>query len=246
VLAITAAYDAPKRGFVLNDRWRRFLKPPWLPAACALLVTATAAARVAGYEPGWLGVVQLVPTIVLLVTLAAALDIALSGWAPGANDNASGVAVALQLFDELSREPPDALVPVLLLAGAGHPLPRAAARYLGLPAERVMLLEVGPCGAGAPAWNARHPQVRAAAERAAAALGLPEARRPRQPATRLPAVRIAALDERGLTPRAHQPDDTTVDRAAMDAALDLALGVVDALDAELRGSLAPSGPRWAR
>jgi hypothetical protein len=246
VLAITAAYDAPKRGFVLNDRWRRYLRPRWLPAACAVVVTAAAAARVAGYEPGWLGPVQLVPTIVLLVTFAAALDIALSGWAPGANDNASGVAVALALFDELSREPPHMLTPVLLLSGAGHPLPRGAGRYLGLPAERVTLLELGPCGAGTPAWNARHPQVRAAAETAAEALGLPVGRRPRLPATRLPAIRIAALDEHGLTPRAHQPDDTTVDGAPMDAALDLALGVVDALDADLRGSRAPSGPRPAR
>jgi hypothetical protein len=246
VLAITAAYDAPKRGFVLNDRWRRFLKPRWLPAACGVAVTATAAARVAGYEPGWLGAVQLVPTIVLLVTLAAALDVALSGWSPGANDNASGVAVAVQLFDELSREPPHMLTPVLLLAGAGHPLPRGAGRHLDLPAERVMLLEIGPCGAGTPAWNAPHPQVRAAAEKAADALGLAAGHSPRRPATRLPAIRIAALDERGLAPRAHQPDDTTVDAATMDAALDLALGVVDALDADLRGSRAPSGPRSAR
>ena len=164
VLAITAAYDAPKRGLVLNDRWRRFLRPRWLPAAAAVLVTAAAAARVAGYEPGWLGAVQLVPTVVLLVTLAAAVDVALSDWAPGANDNASGVAVAVQLFDELKRDPPAVLEPVLILTGAGHALPRAAGRYLGLPSERVMLLELGPCGAGTPAWNARHPQVRAAAD----------------------------------------------------------------------------------
>jgi hypothetical protein len=230
VLAITAAYDAPRRGLVLNDRWRRFLKPRWLPAACAVAVTAAAAARVAGYEPGWLGPVQLVPTVVLLVAVAAELDIALSEWAPGANDNASGVAVAIQLFDELKRDPPEQLQPVLILIGAGHALPRTAGRYLGLPAERVMLLEVGPCGAGTPAWNARHPQVRAAAERATGALRLSTGHRPRLPATRLPAIRIAALDDRGLTPRAHQPDDTTVDDATLGATLDLALGVVDALD----------------
>jgi hypothetical protein len=230
VLAITAAYDAPKRGLVLNDRWRRFPWPRRLPTAGAVLVTAAAAARVAGYEPGWLGPVQLVPTVALLVTVAAALDIALSEWAPGANDNASGVAVAIQLFDELKRDPPAILEPVLILTGAGHALPRAAGRYLGLPPERVMLLEVGPCGAGAPAWSARHPQVRAAAEEASATLAIAARHRPRRPATRLPAIRIAALDERGLTPRAHQPDDTDVDAPTMDAALDLALGVVDALD----------------
>jgi hypothetical protein len=246
VLAITAAYDAPKRGFVLNDRWRRYLRPRWLPAACGAAVTTAAVARVAGYEPGWLGAVQLVPTIVLLIATAAAADIALSDWAPGANDNASGVAVALALLDELTREPPQRLAPVLLLAGAGHPLPRAAARYLGLPSQRVMLLELGPCGAGTPAWAARHPQVCAAAEQASAALNLPAGHTPRRPATRLPAIRIAALDERGITPRAHQPDDTEAEEATMNAALDLALGVVDALDADLRGSRAPSGPPLAR
>jgi hypothetical protein len=231
VLAITAAYDAPKRGLVLNDRWRRYRVPTWLPAACGGLIVAAAAARVAGYDPGWLGAVQLVPTVVLLFVLAAALDVALSDFSPGANDNASGVAVALALFDELKRDPPRRLSPALLLTGAGHALPRTAGRFLVLPAERVVVLELGPCGAGTPAWSARHGQVRAAAERATAALGLEDGRRPRNPATRLPAIRIAALDEHGVAPHAHQADDAEVDEATMDAALDLALGVVDALDA---------------
>lgn len=233
VLAITAAYDAPKRGLVLNDRWRRLRVPGWIPAACGAAIVAAAAARVAGYEPGWLGAVQLVPTVVLLLVLAAAADIALSEFSPGANDNASGVAVALALLDELRREPPRLLSPALLLTGAGHPLPGTAGRFLDLPAERVVVLELGPCGSGTPAWSSRHSQVRAAAENAAAALSLPAGRRPRNPKTRLPAVRIAALDERGLTPRAHQADDTEVDEAAMDASLDLALGVVDALDSAI-------------
>jgi hypothetical protein len=105
----------------------------------------------------------------------------------------------------------------------------------GLGAERVVLLELGPCGAGRPAWAARHPQLRAAASRAADALALPDGPRPRYPAVRVPAIRIACLDERGISPRAHQEDDAPehVDDAAMDAALDLALGVVDALDADL-------------
>jgi hypothetical protein len=233
VLAITAAYDAPKRGLVLNDRWRRHRVPGWIPAACGAVIVAAAVARVAGYEPGWLGALQLVPTVVLLLVLAAAADVALSEFSPGANDNASGVAVALALLDELRREPPRMLSPALLLTGAGHALPRTAGRFLDLPAERVVMLELGPCGAGTPAWYARHSQVRAAAEAAAAALDLPDGRRPRAPATRLPAIRIAALDDRGLTPRAHQADDTEADEAAMDASLDLALGVVDALDSAI-------------
>jgi hypothetical protein len=223
-LVIAAAYDAPRRGLVLNERWRRWRLPRGTLAACGVAVTGTAGARLAGVEAGWLGAVQLVPTIALLVALAAAVDIALSGWAPGANDNASGVAVALALFDELSREPPRTLAPALLLVGAGHTEPRAAKGYVD-----GVLLELGPCGLGRPAVRARHPQAQAAAERAAAALGARTAGD--RPAAA--GVRIACLDDRGIVPRAHQEDDTIVDEAAMEAALDLALAVVDALDGEL-------------
>jgi hypothetical protein len=46
---------------------------------------------------------------------------------------------------------------------------------------------------------------------------------------------MACLDARGIAPRSHQPDDTAehADPAAGNAAVDLALGIVDALDAEL-------------
>jgi hypothetical protein len=243
VLVITAPYDAPRRGLVLNDRWRALLRrvPPWTLAAAGALATAAAAARVADYEPGWLGAAQLVPTLALLVAMAAATDIAPSAVSPGANDGASGVAVAIALFDELERTPPRTLRPAVLFTGAGHAVTRSAARHLkaeGLGSERVVLLELGPCGAGRPAWTARHPQVRAAAERAAAALGIGDGPRPRRADARVPAIRIACLDERGISPRANQEDDTpeAVDAAAMTAALDLALGVVDALDAELAQS----------
>jgi hypothetical protein len=249
-LVIAAAYDAPRRGLLLNDRWRRRLRraPPGALAACALSVVAAAGARVGGVEGVAIGAVQLVPTLVLLVATAAAADIALSDWAPGANDGASGVAVALALYDELAREPPRALAPTLLLVGAGHAGPAALRSHLraeGLTAERAIVLELGPCGAGRPGWRARHPRVEAAAERAADALGPADAaRRPDRPVARLPGVRIACLDARGLTPRAHQEDDTEVDQAAMEAALDLALAIVDALDGELAsgGEPAPSRP----
>ena len=224
-LVIAAAYDAPRRGLVLNERWRALLRraPRGSLAVCGVLVAAAAAARVAGVDGTWLGAVQLVPTVVLLVALAAAADIALSAWAPGANDNASGVAVALAVFEELQREPPRALAPALLLVGAGH----AVRRVMG-----VVALEIGPCGAGRPVLRARHPQARAAADRAAEALGATIGGDP--PAAT--GVRIACVDERGIVPRAHQEDDTVVDEAAMEAALDVALGVVDALDAELSRS----------
>jgi hypothetical protein len=229
-LVIAAAYDAPRRGLVLNERWRALLRraPRAAPAACGALVAAAAAARVAGVDATWLGALQLVPTVVLLCAFAAAIDIALSAWAPGANDNASGVAVALALFGELEREPPRALAPALLLVGAGHAVPGLVRAEL----EDAVLLELGPCGAGFPVLRARHPQARAAAARAGEALGAAAGGEPPAAA----GVRIACVDERGIVPRAHQADDTVVDEAAMEAALDLALGVVDALDVDLSAS----------
>jgi Zn-dependent M28 family amino/carboxypeptidase len=46
------------------------------------------------------------------------VDIALSPATPGANDNASGVATALSLADELDRDPPSHLDVWVLLTGA--------------------------------------------------------------------------------------------------------------------------------
>jgi hypothetical protein len=94
---VAAAYDAPRRGLVLNDRWHARLRrvPYGALAACGAAVTAAAAARTAGIDAAWLGAAQLLPTLVLLAALAAAIDVALSEHTPGANDNASGVAVAI-------------------------------------------------------------------------------------------------------------------------------------------------------
>jgi hypothetical protein len=134
------------------------------------------------------------------------------------------------VFDELMRRPPRRLAPALLLVGAGHALPREPVRHLrreGLDAERLVLIELGPCGAGRPVWSARHPQLRAAAERAGDAA--PGGRRAR---ARVPSVRIET----------HGRDEGVQD-AALDAALDLALGIVAALDAELSAPAPATRPR---
>jgi hypothetical protein len=241
-VVLAAPYDAPRRGLVLNDRWRALGRPlgnvrAWL-AGCALVVVGASALRLQDIDAVWVGAVQLVPTIALIAALAAALDIALSEFSPGAG-NAAAAAVAVAAYDELAHEVPAGLAPALVLYGAGSSGPgtlRAALR--GADPRRTVVLDLGPCAGGAPAWASRHPQLRGAAERAAAALGLePPARRPRRArgTARVPALRIACLDERGIAPRSHQPDDTLelVDPAAAEAALDLCLGTADALAADL-------------
>jgi hypothetical protein len=241
-LLVCAPYDAPRRGLLLNDRWRALGSRlrnvrAWL-ALCALVIAGACALRLADTDGLWLGLVQLVPTVVLIVALAAALDVALSEFSPGA-DHASAAAVALAVHDELERDAPASLAPGLILYGAGASGPEALRRELrGADARRTVLLDIAPCTGGTPAWATGHAQLRRAAELAAGALELPSARRrPGRPrgVRGVPAVRVGCLDERGIAPRSHQPDDTAehADLAAATAALDLALGIADALDAEL-------------
>jgi Peptidase family M28 len=75
-------------------------------------------ARMAGVDAEWLSILQLLPTLVLIVAVFLLIDIALSDVVPGANDNASGVATALGLARELDRDPPEHLNVWVLLTGA--------------------------------------------------------------------------------------------------------------------------------
>jgi hypothetical protein len=256
-LLICARYDAPRGGLVTRDGPRRLavtlrrglrgraLGPRGWVALGLAAVGACAVARALGAEGLAIGAAQFVPTLGLLLALAAAGDVAVAPLSPGAGDNASGVGAAVALHEELRRNPPDALSPALLLYGAvegGAAAVHAHLRREKLDRAEVVVLEVGPCGAGAPAFATAHPQLRRAAERAAEALGgasrAPLRRSGAAGAARsrrLPAIWIGALDVDGIVPRSRQPDDTPdrLDPAAADATLDLALACVDALDAEL-------------
>jgi len=59
----------------------------------------------------------------------------------------------------------------------------------------------------------------------------------------IPALTIGAVDARGLAPRSHQAGDRrqSLDPAALDAVLEFALTLVDAIDAELGRSGSGSG-----
>jgi hypothetical protein len=243
MLLICAPYDAPRRGLVLNDHWRAAAARlgdarPWL-AGCALVIAACAGAREAGIDAVWLGAIQLVPTVVLIAALAAAIDIGLSEFSPGAGP-ASAAAVALAVHQELAADleaPPAGLI--LYGAGASGPHAlRAQLRRERFDKRNTVVIELGPCSDGRPAWRTRHPQLRRAAELAADALELDPPRRRPRPARGVrgfPAVRIACLDERGIAARSHQPDDTAdaADPEAAERAIDLALGITDGLAAEL-------------
>jgi Peptidase family M28 len=265
-LIITANYDSGRTGVAYRDPFRgiaaalrRLLGgvPPgwlaWITIATAWLL-GTAVMRIAGVSKQTVGAVQLVPTVALLIAVPLLLDIAGADWSPGANDNASGVAVALALVSALDAAPPAGVVVDLVLAGAGEGGGIGLRKYLRANRREVqpgnaIVLGVAPSGGGRPRWwlsdgpfiplrySARlrrlcaqivsgEPHLGAAEHRGRGATPALPAR-----ARRLPSIAIGCLDDRGLAPRSHQVRDTSeaVDPKAMDDALQFAVMLADAI-----------------
>ena len=78
--------------------------------------------RMADVDSQLVAVLQLFPTLVLLIGLFALVEIALGDPVPGANDNASGVATVISLAGELDGEQPANLDVWVVLDGAGESL----------------------------------------------------------------------------------------------------------------------------
>jgi Peptidase family M28 len=124
-LLVVAHIDAAKTGFMYGARRIRLLSRfPISPTrlifwsiACLVPVLAL---RAAGIDSGPISLLQLPPTLILLVALFAFVDIELSDVVPGANDNASGVAVAVSLAEELAADRPANLDVWVVLTGGGE------------------------------------------------------------------------------------------------------------------------------
>jgi hypothetical protein len=128
-VVLCAHYDAARTGYLFSDRMRRrraripeglrvALSPPRLMFWSLALLLPSLGARMAGLDSNAIALAQLPFTLVLLVGVFALVDIQLSDIVPGANDNASGVATALSLAQELDADPPDHLEVCVLLTGA--------------------------------------------------------------------------------------------------------------------------------
>lgn len=142
-LIVTAHYDAAKTGLVFGPRSARAAKG-LSPTARVLLgpirlifwagivpMLLISGARMAGIDSQGLALLQLVPTAILLISLALLVDIALSGVVPGAFDNASGVAGALSVAAALDAEPPENLDVWIVLPGAEECNCEGMARWIG-------------------------------------------------------------------------------------------------------------------
>ncbi|HEY5316506.1 MAG TPA: M28 family peptidase [Solirubrobacteraceae bacterium] len=282
-LIVTASYDAGRMGLVYRDRLRRLAArlrratggraPGWLGWLTVALwwLLVIVAARLHGSHGTTIGLLQLPPTIALVLVIALLFELASAPIGPAASDNASGVAVALALARALDVAAPRALRVEVVIAGAGEGGGIGLRRFLGarrgeLTSANAIVLGISACGSGSPRWwhsdgplipLAYHPRLRelcAGIARSEPDLGVtPHRGRGATPAlpariAGIPAIAVGCLDEHGLHARSHQPGDTAeaVDRASVDATLELALMLVDAIDAELtarRGgsSAAPAG-----
>jgi hypothetical protein len=227
----------------------------------------TAIIRLGGSGGTGVGLAQLLPTVGLVLALAGLLDIASAEFSPAAGDNATGVAVAIALGRALDAAPPRNAHVELVLQGASDSTAAGLRRYLAVrrherTATNTVVLGLAPfAGGGLRWWASDGPllalryfgQLRAHAQ--AVAEQEPELAlrrhhgRGTSPALtarirRLPAITLGALDERGLVPRSHQLGDTieALDPTAMDAAVEVALLLVDAIDAALsKAGAVPAG-----
>ncbi len=125
-LILAAHLDAARTGLIFGKTVTGLAKrvSGFLPFPHARILFWSAAillpmlgARMAGVETDGLAILQIVPTLVLLVCAFLLVDWRLSAVVPGANDNASGVATALSIAKKLEQEPPRNLDVWVVLTG---------------------------------------------------------------------------------------------------------------------------------
>jgi len=126
-LILSAHYDAARTGWVFSRRLRQDERSGGRPSPGPFRIffwgglaplLPLLGLRMAGIDAAWLGALQSVPTILLIVAAFFLIDIALSDTVPGAYDNASGVAAVLSAADQLEAEPPANLDLWVVLPGS--------------------------------------------------------------------------------------------------------------------------------
>ena len=126
-LILSAHYDAARTGWVFSRRLRRGERSGGRPSPGPFRIFFWAGLapllpilglRMAGIDAAWLGALQSIPTILLIVAAFLLIDIALSETGPGAYDNASGVAAVLSAAEKLEAEPPANLDLWVVLPGS--------------------------------------------------------------------------------------------------------------------------------
>jgi hypothetical protein len=275
-LLLTAHYDAARSGYVfgergvrlarrLSPRWRLLLGPFrlvfWGGIAPLLPILG---ARMAGLDAGWLSVVQLLPTVLLIVAAFLLIDIALSKVVPGAYDNASGVAAVLSVAERLRDAPAANLDVWVVLPGSEESLGEGMrsfvrARREELDRERTVIVNVDSVSYGSVHYETSEGPVISTAmdrelielcEALGETLGASPLRSPLAtdalPASirRLRSISIVGADGGLPPPWYHTHDDVPerVNASSLTAATEFVAGLARLLDREAgRGAPARSG-----
>jgi hypothetical protein len=262
---LAAHYDAARSGYVFGERSvklarrmserARLLLGPWRLIFWGGLgpLLPILGAQMAGFDPRWLQVVQVVPTILLILAAFLLIDIALSDIVPGAYDNASGVAAVMSVAEELAAEPAEHLDIWVLLTGAEECLDEGMRSWVRshrgqIDRERTVILNVDSVSYGSVHYELSegpiisYPMDRELVElcEALATAGQPEggpsARPLRSPvstdaiAARTGGLRVTTITsiEDGVPPPWYHTHDDTPDRVEP-APMNQAVGFVTAL-----------------
>ena len=164
-LVLAAHYDAGRAGQLFRpkraDQLNRLLPFPHtrLLFWSAALLLPMLGARMAGLDSNAISALQLPPTLLLLVAIFLLIDVQLSPVSPAANDNASGVAVALAIAERLRDERLRNLDVWVVLTGAeecGMEGMRAfaRARRKAFDPAATFVLAIDSVGAGDVRWVA--------------------------------------------------------------------------------------------
>jgi len=270
-VVLMAHYDAAKTGFLFGERTTRAAGR--IPERMRMLLgpvrvvfwggivplLGVCALRLAGVDATWLGAVQLIPTMILLIGIALGIDIALSDVVPGACDNASGVAAVLSAAASLDEEGLANVDLWVILPGGEEANAEGMASYMRshrkqFDRERTLFVNLDSVSYGTPSYVAAEGAVvtysmdQRLVELCAEAATGPDAPLPvRVPlhTDALPvrirgygAISIVGTRNGIGAPYYHTHDDTPdrVDDGALAAATDLAATIVRAIDRDLDGA----------
>jgi peptidase M28-like protein len=271
---ITAHYDAARTGALFDpkrvaraSRLSKRLPFPLSPFRVVFwslaILLPILGLRMAGVESNLVSLLQLIPTLILLLGAFLLTDIELSNVVPGANDNASGVATALSLAEALDADPPENLDVWVLLTGAEEGQMEGMRSFVrshrkSIDRESSYFIVLDALGAGAVRYEiAEGLAVSYDLDRRLAELCTAVAEADRENGNRFNAkpwrsgfatdalpARIAKLRATAITCLAdgsilpahyHRPDDVPkrIDRKALDRAHDFVLELVRALDRDV-------------
>ena len=171
VLLLVAHYDAGRGGLAISQKAderraafghliRRPIGPlePLFWAELAVLVFCVL--RLPGLGGTVLTALQFIPTVVLIVSVALLLDIALSGTHTGDNDNASGAALALALAERFGAGALEHFDVHVLFTGGQQAVAGGSRAFLKrhkaeLGRERTVVLNLDAVGSGTVRYASR-------------------------------------------------------------------------------------------